>query len=120
MTEKLTAEQIEQMGDALLKEDAAKKAPIITKKLGRSIEERPESVELRNEFGHWEIDSVLGLKNENEPVRFYRFFTLVDHSYFSIFISKISNDELGYVVFINSIIAHCFSPFCSINDNLAA
>ena len=38
------------------------------KKLGRSIEERPESVELRNEFGHWEIDSVLGLKNENEPV----------------------------------------------------
>ena len=38
------------------------------KKLGRSIEERPESVELRNEFGHWEIDSVLGPKNENEPV----------------------------------------------------
>ena len=38
------------------------------KKLGRSIEERPESVELRKEFGHWEIDSVLGLKNENEPV----------------------------------------------------
>ena len=23
---------------------------------------------MRNEFGHWEIDSVLGLKNENEPV----------------------------------------------------
>ena len=40
----------------------------IRQKLGRSIEERPESVELRNEFGHWEIDSVLGLKNENEPV----------------------------------------------------
>ena len=38
------------------------------KRLGRSIEERPKSVELRNEFGHWEIDSVLGLKNENEPV----------------------------------------------------
>ena len=38
------------------------------KKLSRSIEERPESIELRNEFGHWEIDSVLGLKNENEPV----------------------------------------------------
>ncbi len=35
MTEKLTAEQIEQMGDALLKEDAAKKAPIITKKRGK-------------------------------------------------------------------------------------
>lgn len=37
------------------------------KKLGKSIEERPESVDLREEFGHWEIDSVLGKKNENEP-----------------------------------------------------
>ena len=37
------------------------------KNLGRSIEERPESVDLREEFGHWEIDSVLGKKGENEP-----------------------------------------------------
>ena len=37
------------------------------KNLGRSIEERPETVDLRDEFGHWEIDSVLGKKNENEP-----------------------------------------------------
>src|SRR5699024_11786921 len=52
-----------------LKRNTAKsKATENKKKLGRSIEERPESVELRNEFGHWEIDSVLGLKNENEPV----------------------------------------------------
>ena len=35
--------------------------------LGNSIEERPKSVDLREEFGHWEIDSVLGKKNENEP-----------------------------------------------------
>jgi integrase core domain protein len=35
--------------------------------LGKSIEERPETVDLREEFGHWEIDSVLGKKNENEP-----------------------------------------------------
>ena len=35
--------------------------------LGRSIEERPETVDLREEFGHWEIDSVLGRKNGNEP-----------------------------------------------------
>ena len=34
--------------------------------LGNSIEERPETVDLREEFGHWEIDSVLGKKNENE------------------------------------------------------
>jgi len=37
------------------------------KKLGTSIEERPESVELREEFGHWEIDSVIGKKSEKEP-----------------------------------------------------
>ena len=37
------------------------------KKLGKSIEERPESVKLREEFGHWEIDTVFGSKKENEP-----------------------------------------------------
>jgi len=37
------------------------------KKLGKSIEERPEIVECRDEFGHWEFDSVLGIKNAEEP-----------------------------------------------------
>ena len=35
--------------------------------LVKSIEERPESVDLRKEFGHWEIDSVLGKKKDTEP-----------------------------------------------------
>ena len=35
--------------------------------LGDSIESRPKSVELREEFGHWEVDTVLGSKYENEP-----------------------------------------------------
>lgn len=35
--------------------------------LGNSIESRPESVELREEFGHWEADTVLGSKYEDEP-----------------------------------------------------
>lgn len=35
--------------------------------LGDSIELRPERVELREEFGHWEFDTVVGSKNENEP-----------------------------------------------------
>ncbi len=38
------------------------------KKLGKSIEERPKSVDLREEFGHWEIDSILGKNREGEPV----------------------------------------------------
>lgn len=35
--------------------------------LGDSIELRPESVELRKEFGHWEVDTVVGSKYEDEP-----------------------------------------------------
>lgn len=38
------------------------------KKLGTSIEERPEKVNRRMVFGHWEIDLVLGKKNKNEAV----------------------------------------------------
>ena len=37
------------------------------KNLGRSIEERPEIVAFRKEFGHWEIDTVIGKKDEGEP-----------------------------------------------------
>ena len=36
--------------------------------LGTNIEERPKDVENRLEFGHWEIDTVVGSKNKNEPV----------------------------------------------------
>lgn len=36
------------------------------RKLGDSIEERSEQIDRREEFGHWEIDSVLGKKGTNE------------------------------------------------------
>ncbi len=36
--------------------------------LGTSIENRPELVEERKEFGHWEIDTVIGKKSADEPV----------------------------------------------------
>lgn len=35
--------------------------------LGKSIDERPGNIDLREEFGHWEIDSVLGRKTRKEP-----------------------------------------------------
>jgi len=38
------------------------------KKLGKSIEERPRSIEERKEFGHWEIDTVIGKKSGNDSV----------------------------------------------------
>ena len=38
------------------------------KNLGRSIEERPESISSRKEFGHWEIDTVIGTKTKDDEV----------------------------------------------------
>ena len=38
------------------------------KNLGRSIEERPESIGSREEFGHWEIDTVIGAKTKDDEV----------------------------------------------------
>lgn len=38
------------------------------KVLGISIEERPESIEARDEFGHWEIDTVLGHKSNDDAL----------------------------------------------------
>ena len=36
--------------------------------LGTSIEERPESVNERKEFGHWEIDTVVGKREAGEVI----------------------------------------------------
>ena len=36
--------------------------------LGRSIEERPQEVETREEFGHWETDLVIGQKSGQDDV----------------------------------------------------
>lgn len=44
-----------------------KSRPSTKKHLGASIEERPAEINDRSDFGHWEIDSVLGLKTAGEP-----------------------------------------------------
>ena len=38
------------------------------KHLGRSIDERPDEIASRNEFGHWEIDTVIGSKSKSDNV----------------------------------------------------
>src|SRR5690625_5258490 len=38
------------------------------KVLGTSIEERPDHIETREEFGHWEIDTVLGHKSKDNAL----------------------------------------------------
>ena len=46
--------------------EKSKKTRENKKKLGNSIEQRPDDVDTREEFGHWEIDSVIGKKTEGE------------------------------------------------------
>ena len=36
--------------------------------MGRSIDERDSNVYERNEFGHWEIDTVIGSKSKSDNV----------------------------------------------------
>lgn len=36
--------------------------------LGTSIQERPTSIDCREEFGHWEIDTVIGTKDKHDSV----------------------------------------------------
>ena len=38
------------------------------KHLGRSIDERPTEITGRSEFGHWEIDTVVGRKSKSDNV----------------------------------------------------
>lgn len=38
------------------------------KSFGTSIKERPENINLREDFGHWEIDTVIGEKSKNDCV----------------------------------------------------
>ena len=38
------------------------------KKLGKSISERPKNIDFRVEFGHWEIDTVIGKKTSDQDV----------------------------------------------------
>lgn len=53
--------------EKLRRSTKAKKVRENKRNLGRSIEERPEIVDFRTEFGHWEVDTVIGKKDVAEP-----------------------------------------------------
>lgn len=52
--------------EKLTRKTKSKKNRENKRKLGNSIEQRPDIVDTREEFGHWEIDSVIGRKVEGE------------------------------------------------------
>lgn len=57
------------------------------KKLGRSIESRPDNVDNRTEFGHWEIDTVIGRKSGIDSV----LLTLAERQTRNFIVRKIAN-----------------------------
>lgn len=61
--------------------------------LGTSIDERPKSVDTRETFGHWEIDTVIGNKTKYEPV----LLTLVERQTRFEVILKIDGKEAEFV-----------------------
>lgn len=63
------------------------------RKLGNSIELRPKSVDLRKEFGHWEIDTVIGKKSKGEEV----LLTIVERQTRNAIIRRISSKSADAV-----------------------
>lgn len=64
------------------------------RKLGRSIEERPPETNLRQEFGHWECDLVLGAKTKDDNV----LLTLLERKSREYLIVPLENKEASTVV----------------------
>lgn len=78
------------------------------KVLGTSIEKRPESVETREAFGHWEIDTVLGHKSKDNAL-----LTLVERKTRMEIIRRIpSKDASAVTVALNNI----FSEYPKLQD----
>ena len=64
--------------------------------LGRSIAERPSEIDSREEFGHWQIDTVEGKKSDDNAL-----LTLVERktrNYYAIKIDDQDHDSVDYAV----------------------
>ena len=57
------------------------------KNLGKSIEERPDYIEDREEFGHWEVDTVIGEKSGKDCI----LLTLVERQTRNAIVRKIAS-----------------------------
>src|SRR5699024_8748600 len=61
--------------------------------LGPSIEDRPDKVDTREHFGHWEIDTLIGAKTKEDPV----LLTLVERKTRFEIIFKINQKSTDFV-----------------------
>ncbi|WP_326717113.1 IS30 family transposase [Vagococcus jeotgali] len=101
------------------------------KALGKSIDERPSKIDSRQEFGHWEIDSVIGSKSKDDnalltlverKTRYMITVVLDDHTEESVsYAIKQLKYEFGRARFssiFQSITADNGSEFSSLDDTL--
>ncbi|WP_199777758.1 IS30 family transposase [Lysinibacillus sp. FJAT-14745] len=77
--------------------------------LGKSIEERPDSVESREEFGHFEIDSVVGHKDKEDDV----LLTLIERKTRREFIVKMDGKDADSVNYALSSVLKEFGEYAS-------
>jgi|SRR5699024_310330 len=68
--------------------------------LGVSIEERPESVETRKEFDHWEMDTFLGHKSHDDAL-----LTLVERKSRHKIIKRLDSQTAAVTQTLNKIFA---------------
>ncbi len=79
------------------------------KRLGRSISERPETINDRSEFGHWEIDTVIGHKTKDDEA----LLTLTERLTRKEIIRKISGKNSGAVMQSLNTLIHEAGPHFS-------
>lgn len=90
-----------------LRRSTKKTRPKENKKvLGMSIKERPASIDTREEFGHWEIDTILGHKSKDHAL-----LTLVERKTRKEIIRRIPSKDASEVTFaLNDIFSECPNP----------
>lgn len=87
------------------------------KKLGTSIAERPQDIQSRNEFGHWEIDTVIGEKSKNDNV----LLTILERkTRYAIVLPIMSKTAISVTEAINSILSLFGEQFSSVFKTITA
>ena len=87
------------------------------KRLGRSISERPECINDRSEFGHWEIDTVIGRKTKDDDA----LLTLTERLTRKEIIRKISGKNSAAVMqSLNTLIAEAGPHFSTVFKSITS
>lgn len=103
--------------EKLRRNTKAKKVRENRKNLGKSIDERPIVVESRTEFGHWEIDSVLGCKDADEPV----VLTMVERmTKIALWIKAVNHSAAAVTQAILQLMQEYGSHFCDVFKTITA